>query len=370
MTLQNFDIDNFLSEYWQKKPLLIRGAFHDWQNPLEPNELAGLACEDDIESRLIMSSDGYEMAHGPFDGNTFAALEDKIYTLLVQAVDHHIPAVHDVLNLFRFIPNWRIDDIMVSYANTGGGVGPHFDQYDVFLLQGLGQRKWQIGQTCDEATALLPHDDLRLMADFQVQDEWVLNAGDILYVPPMLAHNGIAASDDCMTYSIGFRAPSQSELISHYSDHLLDAMEQDERYQDREYSGQDNSGEISDKVIDIMHKMVLDKIGNRDDFARWLGQFLSAPKYEIEKDNPHNDWPDTPSKISPSLSSRFTYIEEPSFILFADGHAHVCYNCAAIALAKQICNHEVIAITDNVWSDREARSLIEVLYAQNSLIIE
>ncbi|MEO8722524.1 MAG: cupin domain-containing protein, partial [Sphingobium sp.] len=158
MSLIRFDIESFLAEYWQKKPLLIKNPWGLWRNPLEPDELAGLACEGDIESRLIMQARGrWKVEHGPFAEARFGRLGKKHWTLLVQAVDHHVPDVAALIDPFRFIPNWRIDDVMVSYAADGGGVGPHFDQYDVFLIQGLGKRRWQVGALCDASTDLSPH---------------------------------------------------------------------------------------------------------------------------------------------------------------------------------------------------------------------
>ena len=214
MQLQNFDIDLFLREHWQKKPMLIRNALPDWCNPLDPEDLAGLACEEEIESRLIIRKDeSWKLEHGPFTEKRFGKLGKKPWTLLVQAVDHFVPEVAALIAPFRFVPNWRIDDVMVSYASDQGGVGPHFDQYDVFLVQGLGRRRWQIGPVCDAQTPLLPHDDIRLLASFEATDEWVLEPGDILYVPPGFAHDGVALGDDCMTYTIGFRSPSRNELI-------------------------------------------------------------------------------------------------------------------------------------------------------------
>lgn len=353
MKLDNFDIELFLAEYWQQKPLLIRAGFADFNNPLEPDELAGLACEEDIESRLIISSDGYKMTNGPFDADDFAALENKIYTLLVQAVDHHIAQVSALLDPFRFIPNWRIDDIMVSYANKGGGVGPHFDQYDVFLVQGLGQRRWQIGQTCNADTALLPHDDLRLIADFQMADEWVLDAGDILYVPPMVAHNGVSASDDCMTYSVGFRAPSQSELIAGYCDHWLDELSEgnDIRYRDLRMNKDDHSGEISKEVIDALHILMMDKLRNRDDFAQWFGRYNSETKYphltpqvtEIENGFIHNG-----ASIVRNPASRFSYIvQENKIILFVDGQQYIC-TPEHILSVQLLCGQEPIIMAPNM----------------------
>ena len=180
MQLTNFDVDGFLRDSWQKAPLLIRNAWDMWSNPLEPDELAGLACEAGVESRLVIqSSDRWELEHGPLPESRFQDIGKKPWTLLVQAVDHHVPTVAALLEPFRFIPNWRVDDVMVSYAVDGGGVGAHFDQYDVFLVQGLGHRRWQIGRRCDQATELLAHDDLRLLESFESIDEWVLGPGDM-----------------------------------------------------------------------------------------------------------------------------------------------------------------------------------------------
>ncbi len=161
----------FLRDHWQKKPLLIRNPWDAWRNPVEPDELAGLACEPHVESRLVTgdaaSGGALALEHGPLPQDRFDALGTSPWTLLVQAVDHHVPAVSDLLEAFRFLPNWRIDDVMVSYATDTGGVGAHYDQYDVFLVQGLGRRRWELGGLCDETTALLPHDDLRLLAEFE-----------------------------------------------------------------------------------------------------------------------------------------------------------------------------------------------------------
>ncbi|WP_415643264.1 JmjC domain-containing protein [Sphingomonas antarctica] len=280
MHLTNFDSDVFLRDTWQKRPLLIRNAWDAWHNPLEPDELAGLACEDGAESRLIVQKrGGWKVEHGPLPETRFRKLGKRPWTLLVQAVDHLVPDVAALIDPFRFIPNWRIDDVMVSYASDGGGVGPHFDQYDVFLIQGLGRRRWQIGGLCDAATPLLPHDDLRLLAEFEATEEWVLEPGDMLYVPPGFAHNGIAVGDDCMTYSIGFRAPSRSELIAHCCDHLLSEIAEDDRYADPHLAAQDNPGEICARDLASLHAMITDKMMDRDAFARWFGEYNTTPKY-------------------------------------------------------------------------------------------
>ena len=280
MQLSHFDPALFLRDYWQKKPLLIRNPWGEWRNPLEPDELAGLACEEGVESRLItLGDDRLAMESGPLPETRFGQLGALPWTLLVQAVDHHVPQVAALIDPFRFVPNWRIDDVMVSYATDGGGVGAHFDQYDVFLVQGLGRRRWQVGALCDSTTPLLPHDDLRLLADFVPEQEWILEPGDILYVPPRIAHHGVAVGDDCMTYSIGFRAPSRAELVEHWSETLVDAMPDEDRYADPDLARQANPGEIAPAAIDRLHALVTEALADRAAFARWFGQYSSSPKY-------------------------------------------------------------------------------------------
>lgn len=355
-TFADFNADAFLRDYWQKRPLLIRNAWSAWSNPLEPDELAGLACEAGIESRLIeQTGENWKVEHGPIPEARFAKLGGSPWTLLVQAVDHHVPEVAALFEPFRFIPNWRTDDIMVSYASDGGGVGAHFDQYDVFLIQGLGHRRWQVGQHCDEHSALLPHDDLRLLADFEATEEWVLEPGDMLYVPPGIAHDGVAVGDDCMTYSIGFRAPSRAELIGNWVDDLLAEMGDDDRYADPGLAQQGNPGEITADAIEKLHALVTDKLSDRAAFARWFGQYSSTPKY------PDVDW--TPEEqinvealaagaaLVRNPASRFSFVQESAGTvqLFVDGQIFECSDKAA-AFAKQLCDASDLTVSSDLSS--------------------
>lgn len=380
MQFDHFDIDGFLSEHWQKKPLLIKNPWKSWRNPLDPDELAGLACEDEVESRLVTQTrDTWKVEHGPFAETRFGRLGKKPWTLLVQAVDHHAPEVAALLEPFRFVPYWRIDDVMVSYAADQGGVGPHFDQYDVFLIQGLGKRRWRIGVHCDQATELLPHDDLRLLANFEASEEWILEPGDILYVPPGLAHEGIAVGDDCMTYSVGFRAPSRGELIAHWSEHLVEGLPEGDRYADSDLRAQQNPGEISAQAIARLHAMVTEKMLDRDAFARWFGQYASAPKY------PDMDWrPEEPMEIKAlrerlagnaplcrNPASRFSFIRQAadSLLLFVDGQRLECAGETA-ALAEQLCAQDRIRIDPDLRSSDPAMELIAKLFNQGSVAFE
>lgn len=385
MQLTHFDIDKFLRDYWQKQPLLIKAPWNSWSNPIEPDELAGLACEEDVESRLITQARGtWKLEHGPFAETRFGKLGKAPWTLLVQAVDIHVPDVAALIDPFRFIPNWRIDDVMVSYATDGGGVGPHFDQYDVFLIQGLGRRRWQVGALCDAATPLLPHDDLRLLASFEATDEWILEPGDILYVPPGIAHNGVAVGDDCMTYSVGFRAPSRSDLIGQWCDHLLEEMPDDDRYEDRfdaasVAAARANPGEISASALERLHAMVTKKMLDRDAFARWFGEYNSAPKY------PEMDFaPEEPvaaddvralvdqrESLSRNPVSRFSFIRQNagSVLLFVDGKSFPCSGDTA-ALVEQLCAQDRITIDPALGDVQPAMALLAALVNQGSVSFE
>ncbi len=375
-----FDSGAFLAQYWQKKPLLIRNFWPQWRNPLSPDELAGLAGEAQVESRLVTCSpEGWNGGDGPFAAEHFGDLGGGQWTLLVQAVDHYVPEVAAILDDFRFIPNWRIDDVMVSYAADGGGVGPHFDQYDVFLIQGLGQRRWQIGGQCNGASALLPHDTLKLLADFEPSEEWVLEPGDILYVPPGWSHNGVAVGDDCMTYSVGFRAPSRSELVSNWADDLLADMDDDDRFTDPDLALQANPGEISPAALARLHAMVSESLCDRDAFARWFGKYSSTPKY------PEVDWqPDTPvsaedvsaclgrgERLLRNPASRFAFVTLAAggTTLFVDGTSYdLAGDCAQFARQLGAAGHIVPA--EQCTASDALVQLITDLINQGSLAFE
>ena len=380
MRFNHFDSATFLRDHWQKQPLLIRNPWTAWANPLAPDELAGLACEEGVEARLITHDAGNHAAeHGPFAESRFGQLGKAPWTLLVQAVDHHVPEVAALIVPFRFVPNWRIDDVMVSYASDGGGVGPHFDQYDVFLIQGLGRRRWQVGAKCDAATPLLPHDDLRLLADFTATEEWLLEPGDMLYVPPGFAHNGIAVGDDCMTYSIGFRAPSRSELIAGWCDEVLAGLDDDDRYADPDLAMQANPGEISSEALAKLHAMVIEKLTDRKAFARWFGAETSARKY------PEIDWsPDEPVDVGElrealtggaalvrNPASRFSFVrdEAGAVLLFVDGKCFECVGEVGV-LAEQLCAGERVEVEAELGRSDAAMDLLAILFNQGSVAFE
>ncbi len=378
MKLHNFDVAAFLRDHWQQRPLLIRNPWGSWTNPVEPDELAGLACEPLVESRIITRrKTAWELEHGPVPETRFAKKARDPWTLLVQSVDHHFADVAALLDPFRFVPNWRIDDVMVSYAVDGGGVGAHFDHYDVFLVQGLGRRRWEVGALCDEDTPLLPHDGLRLLADFEASEEWILEPGDILYVPPRVAHRGTAVGDDCMTYSIGFRAPSRAELIEAWADDMVPDLPDSDRYGDPHLASADNPGEIDAKAIAKLQAMIAETVHDRSRFARWFGQYNTAPK------NPEIDWrPEeamdageiaqhlaagTPLLRNPASRFAFVREEDSAIMLFADGDAYLC-TAQAAEFAQAICGApQLVAAADN---SPETLELIAALYNAGSLAFD
>lgn len=380
MHFAGFDVDLFLREHWQKRPLLIRNAWAAWHNPLEPDELAGLACEDSVESRLVVGAgDSLSMESGPLPEERFAALGSEPWTLLVQAVDHHVPEVAALIEPFRFVPDWRIDDVMVSYATRGGGVGPHFDRYDVFLVQGLGRRRWRVGPACNSQTPLVPHADLRLLPDFEATEEWILEPGDILYVPPGIAHDGIAESDDCMTYSVGFRAPSLAELVEGWGEHVADSLAEDDRYADPELVRQANPGEITAEALGRVQSTVMAALSDQEAFARWFGSHASLPKY------PDADWrPDheiVEADVRDAMgrgvellrnpASRFCFVRQaPSTILlFVDGDCFECQDDTA-RFAETLCAHPCFVAPDGMEASRPVVALVKTLIDRGNLAFD
>ena len=278
--LNNLTPAQFLAEYWQKKPLLIRQAIPNFKGLMSPNDLAGLACEDEVQARIIkQKKHNWKVQNSPFDEGDFSKLPAKDWTLLVQSVNHYLPEAADLLSLFNFIPHARLDDLMVSYAPSGGGVGAHVDSYDVFLLQGSGRRNWKISAQTD--LSLVDDAPLKILQNFKSEQEWVLEAGDMLYLPPQIAHWGIAETDDCMTYSIGFRAPKTQELAHEFLSYLQDNLNIKGLYQDADLTLQSHPAEISDVMISKVSKSLRNLTWDDGHIADFLGKYLTEPKLDV-----------------------------------------------------------------------------------------
>lgn len=366
----------FLRDYWQKKPLLIRQAIADFESPISPDELAGLALEEEVESRLVIEHGErpWELRRGPFAEDAFGQLPERDWTLLVQAVDQFVPEVAELLKQFNFLPSWRIDDVMISFAAPGGGVGPHYDNYDVFLLQAHGQRRWRIGQMCDADSALLEHSDLRILADFAQTDEWVLEPGDMLYLPPRLAHFG-TAEDDCMTYSVGFRAPSAAEVLTHFTDFLAQFLPDEERYSDAGTAPTADPHQIQRDALDRLKALLAEHMGDERLLLTWFGQFMTEPRYpeliagsEIDDDE-FLAAIEQGAVLVRNPSARMAWSEvDVGLVLFASGQSRLL-PADLKDLLRLICAADALH-ADNLgqWlANQEGRKLLCELVKQGSL---
>lgn len=276
--------ERFLRDYWHKRPLLIRNAFPDFQTPVMPEDLAGLACEEGVLARMISldrDSGVWDVRTGPFQEEDFPGLPDHDWTLLVQDVDKWDPDVRALLEQFRFLPRWRVDDIMISFAATGGSVGAHVDHYDVFLLQAHGHRRWQIDASVAlgrKAPDLAFRDDvaIKLLRQFNVTHDWVLAPGDMLYLPPLVPHHGVA-EDPCLTFSVGMRAPSSAELIGDYLDTLVADADDAVRYHDEDLAVPADPYEIDtvamNRVVEALNAL---RMNDPDTLGDWFGRFITT----------------------------------------------------------------------------------------------
>ena len=321
--LGNLKPSEFLRDYWQKKPLLIRAAIPNFTGLLTPNELAGLACEDDVQARLIEYKQGqhknkkWSVKNGPFDDADFTKLPAKDWTLLVQSVNNHLPEAASLLDLFNFIPHARLDDLMVSYAPDGGGVGAHFDSYDVFLLQGSGKRKWQISEQTDLSLEDAP---IKILKNFKAEQEWVLEAGDMLYLPPQIAHLGMAEGDDCMTYSIGFRAPKTQELQHEFLSYLQDNIAAEGLYTDAELTLQNHPAEISENMVEKVSEMLQKITWNNNHVADFLGKYLTEPKPDVVFEPNHKI---SLNEFTKKMAQKSLHLDLKSQLLFYANHFYL-----------------------------------------------
>lgn len=340
--------EKFLRDYWQKKPLLIRQAMPEFESPLDADELAGLACEEGIESRLIVQNEGnYQLEQGPFKAKRFSKLPERNWTLLVQDVEKHLPQFAVYLDQFDFLPHWRIDDLMISHAATGGSVGPHTDAYDVFLLQAKGRRRWSIAEHFN--AEIIPGMDVKVLKEFRAEQSWDLEPGDMLYLPPNVAHEGVALDDDCMTWSIGFRAPSLRDMFLDFSEWMYQRLPDDMMYTDADLTvSESGTGQISPAAFQRMRDLLQRALnpGNSvlDD---WFGQFMTEPKPWLNTE-PSEDAP--PADV---FSARL----EAGDALLRDSRARLAWSESA--------DGTILFVNGESWrTDTELAALLELLCTQ------
>lgn len=273
----------FMRKHWHKKPLLVRQAIPGFKAPIPRARLLAMAGEEGVESRLIqqLEGDNWKLSHGPLSRRSLPALTKPGWTVLVQGVDMHDAKAHELLQQFRFVPEARLDDLMISFATDQGGVGPHFDSYDVFLLQAHGKRRWRIGRQKD--LSLQPGKPLKVLSHFEPEEEFVLEPGDMLYLPPKWAHDGVAEGE-CMTYSIGFRSPDRSELGRELLLRMSDEPDEPETpviYRDPKQEAVSNPALIPEAMYDFAREALKKAMAEPQALERALGEYLSDPKPNV-----------------------------------------------------------------------------------------
>ncbi len=372
----------FMRRHWQKKPLLVRQAIAGYQPFLSRAALARLASREEVESRLIVQKDqGWTLKKGPFPARSLPPLNQEGWTLLVQGVDLHEPAGHALLQQFRFVPDARMDDLMISFATPGGGVGPHFDSYDVFLFQASGRRRWKIGKQKD--FSLQPGMPLKVLQNFEADEEFVLEAGDMLYLPPRYAHDGMAEAsigpdgkpDDCMTYSIGFRCPVEGELTSDLLHRLAEmgedaAQSGDEEsegaravpqrmYRDPAQPATETPAAMPVGLADFARQAVLDALKDPMALACALGESMSEPKPGIWFDEVEQPWDGEAAKAGQTgiaLDAR-TRMMYDSDHLFINGESYRAKGADA-ALMQRLANQRYLAASDLRKASKGAIALL------------
>ena len=350
----------FMRRYWHKKPLVIRQAIANFAAPVDRAGLLDLAAQSEVQSRLIVQGDAgkggkaaaWRLRHGPFVRRSLPPFKQPGWTLLVQGVDLHDERVHALMNQFRFVPDARLDDLMISYATDGGGVGPHFDSYDVFLLQAVGTRRWRIGRQKD--LSLQPNMPLKILANFEPEQEFVMEPGDMLYLPPRYAHDGIARGE-CMTYSIGFRSPSAGELARELLQGLAEQAADvvgERLYRDPKQVAVAQCGEIPQAMLEFAQEALQDALRDPHALRRALGEYLSEPKPDV--------WFDVGSTLDAHdrvLLDRRTRMLFDAHHVFINGESYVASGRDAQVM-HTLANERVLSPADTKRLSAPARALL------------
>jgi 50S ribosomal protein L16 3-hydroxylase len=373
----------FLARYWQKRPLLMKRAIHPFPEVISPEELAGMTLDKEVESRLIVQGPGknnWQLKRGPFTSQTFKKLPKKKWTFLVNGVDRFVPSVHALLDEFSFIPFWRVDDIMMSYAVDQGNVGAHVDNYDVFLVQACGTREWMIEDRPVIKDDFIPNLPIRLLKKFNPTHRWVLEPGDILYLPPRIPHHGVAQGDRCMTISVGCRAPSVNDIINGVVTSALAHGDESIRYTDPNLAPQ-APGEIAAGSIERVKKIVESALVSDEFLGDWLGRYVTESYSDV-------DLKSHAEKIAPGkVASRikhaaalvrtegarlaFTRRSKGAVSFYVNGHREDLSGKAAL-LAQELANRIVVPaeILRPYIADKGCQALIGSLLSAGAIVID
>ena len=364
----------FMKRHWQKKPLLVKNAIANFKPLLGRGELFELAARDDVQARMVVQgpadasgkasaqasakAPAWQFSHGPFERRVFPALKQPGWTLLLQGVDLHHDGVHALMNQFRFVPDARLDDLMISYASDGGGVGPHFDSYDVFLLQAHGRRKWRISRQKD--LSLQPDVPLKILANFVPEEEFVLEPGDMLYLPPGYAHDGMAMGE-CMTYSIGFRQPNRGELARELLQRLAEDAQDavgEATYKDPKQTAVSQPGEIPAQMVEFARNALQAALSDPDALGRAMGEYLTEPKANVWFDPVDTDEAQAQDLPGGQLRlDRRTKMMFDARHIFINGESFRAGGRDA-TLMRRLCDQRFLSPQDVARTSTEARSLL------------
>ena len=369
--------EQFLAEYWQKKPLLVRNAMPEIANILEPSDVMELALDENITARLIKQKDRdpnqWSVKSSPLLKADFQKMP-KLWTLLVQAVDHYSFDLAELWKKFSFIPQWRRDDIMVSYAPKGGSVGKHFDFYDVFLVQGYGHRRWQLGQMCDAETDFVAGQPLKLLADMDVHFDEVLAPGDLLYVPPGLSHYGVA-EDDCLTFSFGFRMPNVSDMMDRVGDKFSENEVLRNPLVDIIRDQMSAVGEVTNNELEYLKEKIMEQLQNSNVLEDAIMTLMSEPKYpenipEAEEigSGDLEEALEEGYKLCLEPSSRLLYTEQDGDVLFWANGEGICISDVFTPILKQLADGQIINLDEKLY-DAEILEDIAQLLNESILIL-
>lgn len=360
LTLEEMTKDEFLAKYWQKKPVVIRQGFKDFQDPIAPDELAGIAMEEAVQSRLVYKQGNeWQAEFGPFE--SYEHLGDKNWSLVIQALDNFSEESAEIIEAFRFLPHWRLDDLMTSFAMPGGSVGPHVDNYDTFICQGSGTRHWRVGDKGSHKE-VVAHEALLHVEAFEAIIDVELHTGDILYIPPGFPHEGISL-DISMSFSVGFRATQAINLLSGYADHLIDNELGGDLLEDPQRVSTTQSGEVSNHDYASIKQQLQNLLDDENTFKSFTGKFLTAPKHEL--DLMPSDEPFSAEEVSELLGIhgikrlgglRAFYFEDTieQGFFYINGEEYQV-DIEIIDIVKLLCNNVVVMPTELApWCENDA----------------
>ena len=370
--------EEFLKEYWQKKPLVILQSLPNFQCPITAEELAGLSCEEEVSSRIILEKDGehpWQPIFGPMDDEVFEKLPKTHWTLAVNDLEKVVPELAWMSDLFGFIPDWRFDDLMSSYAADQGSVGPHFDLYDVFIIQGTGKRRWQISTAEVTPDNQVEGSPLRIQKDFNAEQEWILEPGDMIYIPPNVSHHGVSLGES-ISFSVGYRAVSHADLLNDFIAHITHELPPKLTYEDADLKTQAHSSEITAEAINRVKQIFKTYLDSEhSEITRWFGRYMSDPKSEYTEapDEPIESISEITDEIKNGIklyrhpASRFAYTtDNGNILLFIDGNDY----SVSINFAEQLCNNRLLDVNLIQSATEFEQQLIVDLYNAGSLYFD